>query len=85
MGHIREDGKKEKREVRGEDEKCKKGKRRLEKNWKDGEGEEKVEKNIQKKKWQIRRDMKKRRERCKKMAEWGKDDEDGETGVEDSE
>lgn len=63
MGHIREDGKKEKREVRGEDEKCKKGKRRLEKNWKDGEGEEKVEKNIQKKKWQIRRGMKKRRER----------------------
>lgn len=32
MGHIREDGKKEKREVRGKDEKCKKGKRRLEKN-----------------------------------------------------
>lgn len=32
MGHIREDGKKEKREVRGEDEKCKKEKRRLEKN-----------------------------------------------------
>lgn len=31
MGHIREDGKK-KREMRGEDEKCKKGKKRLEKN-----------------------------------------------------